>query len=96
VKLCGTALLVLVLGLSACGGGGYDNKELAQDVTKAMRANTPLVCWDKKGDLAVYGHSYNRVCGLFRSQASVFVDVNEGKHTWCSVSPRYPRLPVCL
>jgi hypothetical protein len=97
VKVCGSAVLVLALalGLTACGGG-YDNKALAKDVTTAMHANRPLVCWNRKGYLAsFYQHSYNRVCGLVPTAATVFLDVNTSKHTWCSVSPRYKRLPVC-
>jgi hypothetical protein len=99
VRLRSQATLVLALGLvlvlSACGGG-YSNKALAEDVTKAMNANSPLVCWSHKGYIAgYYSHSYNHVCGLLRTQATVYIDVNEKKHTWCSVAPRYARLPVC-
>jgi hypothetical protein len=97
VKLPATlALMVaLVFALSACGGG-YSNKALAKDVTKAQHANSPLVCWNRKGYIAsYYRHSYNHVCGLLPTQGSVYVDVNEKKHSWCSVAPRYARLPVC-
>jgi hypothetical protein len=99
VRLHRPATLVLMMGLvlilAACGGG-YSNKTLAEDVTKAMHANSPLVCWSQKGYIASYfRHSYDHVCGLVRTQATVYVDVNEKKHTWCSVAPRYARLPVC-
>jgi hypothetical protein len=100
VELKRPAMLVLMLGLAlglaACGGAGYSNKALAADVTTKMHANTALVCWNRKGYIAgFYRHSYNRVCGLVATQATVFVDVNAKKHTWCSVAPRYARLPVC-
>jgi hypothetical protein len=96
VKLCGPAVLALVLALTACGGG-YSDKALATDVTKAMRTNAPLVCWKQKGHLAgFFSHSYDHVCGLLRTQPSVYIDVmDKKKHTWCAVSPRYARLPVC-
>jgi hypothetical protein len=98
VRLKGTVTLALAVGLapalSACGGG-YSNKALAADVTKALHANAPLVCWNQSGYIpGFYSHSYNRVCGLVRTQATVYIDLKKKKE-WCSVAPRYARLPVC-
>lgn len=88
-------VLVLVLALAACGSG-YSNKKLGLQVTKAIGANTPLVCWSQHGFLrGAFNHSYNRVCGVNRTQGTVFLSVDTKKRTWCAVSPRYGRLPVC-
>ena len=99
VKRCGPALCVLALvaALAACGGGSYSDKDLGTDLTKALGAGSPLVCWHQKGTLGgQFNHAYNRVCGALRTTPSVFIDVSsESKHTWCALSPRLRRLPVC-
>jgi hypothetical protein len=98
VKRCGPALVVvaLVAALAGCGGG-YSDKALASDVSTAFKAKQPLECWHQKGRLQGYfNHGYDRVCGVLRTQPSIYVDVtSEGKKTWCVVSPRPKGVPLC-
>src|SRR5690348_8902712 len=98
VKRCGPALCVLALVAVLAGcGSGYSDKALASDVSDAFHLRTPLECWHQKGQLkGFFNHSYNRVCGVVRTQPSVFVDVSsESKKNWCVVSPRPKGVPVC-
>lgn len=99
MKLWGPAVLLacVALVLAGCGTKRFSDKDLADSVGKALRANQPLMCWHQSGRLeSFFNHSYNRVCGIVRTQPSVFVDVtDESAHRWCSVAPRYRRLPVC-
>jgi hypothetical protein len=90
-------LACIALALAGCGSKHFSDKDLADSVGKAVRVNQPLVCWHQNGRLGgFFNHSYNRVCGFLKTQPSIYVDVtDEGAHTWCSVSPRYKRLPVC-
>ena len=58
--------------------------------------NTTLVCWTQEGYLSgAFHHSYNRVCGPREGLDSVYITMDTKKGTWCVVTPRYVKLPLC-
>jgi len=98
MRLRAIAILGVVL-LAACGGGSKapDNQELASQILQKLGVkNTTLVCWTHVGRLGgAFHHAYNRECGPSQGVGSIYIDMNMKHATWCVVTPRYVKLPLC-
>jgi hypothetical protein len=98
MKLRAIAATGVVVLLTACGGGkGLDNEQLASQLLDKLGAkSTTLVCWSQDGYLAgAFHHSYNRTCGPQQGSSSIYIELNTKKGTWCVITPRYAKLPLC-
>jgi hypothetical protein len=97
MKLLAIAVAGAVLLLTACGSKGPGNDELAAQVLQKLGAgSTTLVCWSQNGYLGgAFHHRYNRACGAQQGSTSIYIDLDTKKGTWCVITPRYARLPLC-
>ena len=99
MKLRAIAAAGVVLLLAACGSGakGPNNEQLASQVLDKLGAkSTTLVCWTQDGYLAgAFHHSYNRTCGPNQGSSSIYIALDTKKGTWCVITPRYAKLPLC-
>jgi hypothetical protein len=98
VKLRASAALGVVF-LAACGGGHKvpDNGELASQLRQKLgNGSATLVCFTHKGYLGgVFHHAYDRGCGPRQGVSSIYIDLDEQTGTWCVITPRYAKLPLC-
>ena len=88
---------VLLLAVCGCGSKGPSNKELAAQVlAKLGTPSTTLVCWNEKGYLGgAFHHAFNRTCGARQGLESIYIAVDTKKGTWCVITPRLAKLPLC-
>lgn len=89
---------VVALLLTACGGTkGPNNDQLASQVLAKLGAKTTtLVCWNHEGYLAgAFHHAYNRTCGSQEGLSSIYIALDTKHGTWCVITPRYAKLPLC-
>jgi hypothetical protein len=92
-----TLLVLLVAPLAACGGKGpLTNGQLADQVTKTFKAQSPYVCWTHGGYLKFpFDHRYDHVCGVSRTVSQIYLVVEPKKRSWCVVTPRVKNVPLC-
>ena len=99
MKLWAIAAAGVVLLLTACGSGtkGPNDEQLASQLLGKLGATTTtLVCWSQDGHLGgAFHHDYNRVCGAKQGSSSIYIALDAKKGTWCVITPRYAKLPLC-